>query len=72
MLKLEKTCICKQNCMLSDPYNEILDFIGGREYQVDVYADISTAIYKVYNDGGYNKYVVLSEEKFKDYFTEVS
>ena len=64
----EKTCKCiNEFSVLSDnmcPNDEELIFHNGREYQVDVYV----SSYKVYQNGGYDDYVFLNEDKFNENF----
>lgn len=65
---LERTCRCINDFIIfpdSRYSNEKeLNFHKGREYQVDIYA----LFFKVYQNGGYDDYVFLSDEEFDDYF----
>ena len=58
-MKFEKTCKCIQEYKI-----ENLTFHKEREYQVDIYP----LFYKVYQNGGWNDYIYINEEDFKQYF----
>ena len=73
MVLFEKTCKCIKNAELPSKYDSgiILRYIKGREYQVDILADLRVSLYKVYQNGTYNSYASLNENEFNEYFEEI-
>lgn len=67
--RLEKTCKCIEDYTIPRHLNHITEdydlvFHKGREYQVDV----CTLWYQVYQNGGCDDYVFMTEEDFEKYF----
>ena len=65
----ERTCRCTENLTINasmphDDGNE-LNFHKGREYQVDIYQ----SYYQVYQNGGYDDYIFVTEEEFNKNFS---
>lgn len=65
-MKLEKTCRCIKGASLGGH-----EFLEKKEYQVDILVQASGSTYKVYRNGGWDDYVTLPEEEFKEYFEEI-
>ncbi len=64
MYKRERTCKC-----IEDYKFDNLEFHKGREYQVDEFL----MYYQVFQNGGYDKYVIINEEdKFSKYFSLIT
>ena len=65
---LERTCRCINDLSIpSEGRNsalDILNFHAGREYQVDVYP----LFLQVYQNGGWDDFVRLNEDEFKQHF----
>ena len=67
--KLEKTCRCINEYVYVD--DVLLSFHKGREYQVDVlsvYENGQKLLYKVYQNGGWYDYAILTQEEFDKNF----
>ena len=65
MFKEERTFLCINDLVIIDNYKDRpLIFHSGREYQVDVFP----LYYQVYQNGGWNDFVFLSEEELSKYF----
>ena len=67
--KSERTCKCIQDYKFPRCLNHIiedydLEFHKGREYQVDV----TPLFYQVYQNGGWDDYIFMTEEDFNKYF----
>ena len=62
VMKLEKTCYCKED------YD---GFRKGREYQLDWIFENGKEIYRVYLNGTYENSRDYEEETFRNYFTEI-
>ena len=73
--KLEKTCKCLQDIETVQDDKKML-FRKGREYQVDVFNYVDrkseynglSLLYKVYNNGGGDDYIIIKQEEFDKYF----
>lgn len=65
----EKTCKCIGSIKLkaSTPFNDgpDMEFHKGREYQVDIFP----LYYQLYQNGGWEDYIFLTEEEFNRNFT---
>ena len=67
--KLEKTCRCINEYVYIDDVP--LGFHKGREYQVDInviYENEQKLLYKVYQNGGWYDYAILTQEEFDKNF----
>ena len=67
--KLEKTCRCINEYLYID--NIPLKFHKDREYQVDIdiiYDNEQRLLYKVYQNGGWYDYAILTQEEFDKNF----
>ena len=69
-IKLEKTCACIASLEHTNDNDEskLCEFIERHEYQVDVYIYLERSHYKVYQNGGWNDFVILDEKEFKENF----
>jgi hypothetical protein len=69
-MKLEKTCKCITALSRANDNNpdKLCEFITGREYQVDVYYYLDRSHYKVYLNGGWNDFIILTENEFNECF----
>lgn len=69
-MKLEKTCKCiaALERVNDNDSKKMCEFIVRREYQVDVYYYLDHCHYKVYANGGWNDFVILTENEFKECF----
>ncbi len=69
-MKLEKTCKCIAALSRVNDNNpeKTCEFIAKREYQVDVYYYLDRCHYKVYANGGWNDFVILTENEFNECF----
>lgn len=73
-MKVEKTCKCVKstpNIYRNEQSKEFCSFIEGREYQVDVYMTSSDIHYKIYQNGGWEDWVMLEQEEFDKWFKEI-
>ena len=73
LLKQEKTCCCiSELTIANDNINRkddsVLTFREKREYQVDVFSTTERSTYKVYQNGGWDDFVRLNEDEFKQHF----
>lgn len=73
-MKIEKTC----KCVKSTPKiyrnahtGEFCTFAAGHEYQVDVYVSAVETWYKVYQNGGWEDWVMVDQENFDKWFVEI-
>jgi hypothetical protein len=64
MYKQERTCVCLHDAVFPVDIGEELEFHKGREYQVDVYP----LYYAVYQNGGWNDVIYITEEQFNNNF----
>jgi len=68
MIGSERTCKCIENLTInaSTPHNDgdELNFHKGREYQVDIFP----LYYQVYQNGGWDDYIFMTEEEFNKNF----
>lgn len=71
MAKFEKTCICKYKCSFKGAFDKTVEFVGGREYQVDILCDANKTVYKVYKNGESEIYATISEPEFNRCFHEM-
>ena len=70
-MKIEKTCLCVNNCMLPRTHDDDCDkfeFLSGREYQVDWMPSVEESLFKVYKNGGWDDYVIIAQERFDENF----
>ena len=69
-MKLEKTCKCIAALSRVNDNNpeKTCEFIAKREYQVDVYYYLDHSHYKVYLNGGWNDFIILTENEFNECF----
>ena len=68
MIQSEKTCKCIEsftiNAAMPNNDGDILNFYKGREYQVDIFP----LYYQVYQNGGWDDYIFMTEEEFNKNF----
>ena len=69
-VKFEKTCRCMKELSRQNDNDssKVCEFHKRREYQVDVYFCLEKSHYKVYQNGGWNDFVFLDEDEFKENF----
>ena len=68
--KKERTCKCIEDYTMPRHLNHIIEdydlaFHKGREYQVDV----TPLFYQVYQNGGWDDYIFMTEEEFNKNFS---
>ena len=69
MIQSEKTCKCieslTRNAAMPNNDGDVLNFHKGREYQVDIFP----LYYQVYQNGGWDDYIFMTEEEFNKNFS---
>jgi len=72
-MKIEKTCRCINSTRLFNGETGYdMEFHKGREYQLDVYTTSDQPEhFKVYQNGGWDHWIMMSKEEFDKIFVEI-